>query len=297
MAKSGLRRGRTAFLVACLAPALILYLGLVAGPFFQVFQLATFRFSGVSTKRTFVGFQNFQDLWSEEPFWWAIRNSLTLMLVVGPIILALALALAHGMAGPSRQAKMLRAVILFPNVLSVVAVALLWRSVYNPSTGLLRGMGLTGPQSGWLGDLNTAFPAFAFAFIWVSVGFYAMLFSAALQSIPVEVNEASDLEGCTGWKRFVLITYPLLWSVRRVAFVHVTIATMSVFALVHVMTDGAPSERTQTILNYLFRLMTMEGRYGHASAVAVINIGILLAASVMLWLAMRRDPTESRRKA
>lgn len=297
MARAVRRKGRVAFLVACLAPALILYLGLVAGPFVQVFQLSLYRFSGVSTKRTFVGLENFQDLWIEEPFWWALRNSLTLMLVVGPLILGVALLLAHGMVGRDRASRTLRAIILFPNVVSVVAVALLWRSVYNPSTGLLRGMGLPGPESGWLGDLNTAFPAFAFAFLWVSVGFYAMLFSAALQGIPAEVHEAADLEGCRGWSKFVSITWPLLWSVRRVALVHVSIASMSVFALVHVMTDGAPSERTQTILNYLFRLMTMEGKYGHASAVAVVNIGILAAASLLLWVLMRRDPTVGRRAA
>lgn len=285
-------RQRAWFVGLSLAPGLGLYLGLVAWPFFQTFSLSLYRFSGVSTKREFVGFGNFQRLWGEEAFWWAMRNSLTMMLVVGPLILAVSFVLAHAAQGSGGMARFLRSVYMFPSVVSVVAVALIWRNVYNPSTGLLAGLGLRGPENGWLGDVGTAFWAFSAAHVWASLGFYTMLFSAALGSVPREVREAADLEGVGVWSRFCSMTWPLTWAVRRVALVHVSIGTMSVFALANVMTDGTPSERTQTALNYLYRLMGREGEFGMAAAVGVVNIGVMILASLLVWLAFRRDPTE-----
>lgn len=278
-----------------LAPALILYVGLLVVPLVQTFQLSAFRFSGVSTKRTFVGFENYQRLWLDEAFWWSLRNSLTLLFTVGPIVLVLSLFLAHATTATGRTAKAVRSVILFPNILSVVVVAMVWRGVYNPSTGLLKGLGIVGPQNGWLGDLNTAFPAFCVAYLWASVGFYTMLFSAGIQNIDREVVEAAELDGATPWRKFAELTWPLLWSVRRVATTHLAISLLSVFAFVNVMTDGAPSERTQVLLNFLYRQMTTEGDYGGATAVGVVNFCLMLTVALAVALAFRKNPVASRR--
>jgi len=285
---------RNGFLLACLLPGLVLYCTLVLVPFARTIELSGFRFSGVSTNRKFVGLDNFGKLWESEPFWWAIRNSVTMLLIVGPIILVISMLLAHAAQGTSRLARLMRTVYLFPNLISLVAAALIWRNIYNPSVGLLRGIGLPGPQNGWLGDLETAFPAFSVAFAWVTLGFYTMLFSAGLAGIPAEVHEASELEGAHGFSKYVLITRPLLWSVRRVASVHITIAALGVFALVNVMTDGEPSGRTQSILNYLYRMMTIEGEFGKAAALGVVMMVITSITSLILWMLFRRDPAGRR---
>ncbi|MFM9873918.1 MAG: carbohydrate ABC transporter permease [Fimbriimonadaceae bacterium] len=286
---------RTGFVLACLVPGLLLYAGLVIVPFVRTVQLSTFRFSGVSTKMVPNGIENFQKLWDSEQFWWALRNNFAILLVVAPILLALSMVLAHAAVGESRMSRGMRTVYLFPNLISLVAAALIWRAVYHPTVGLLRATGLKGPQDGWLGDLNTAFPSFAVAFIWVSMGFYTMLFCAGLAGIPAEVHEACELEGAKGWRKYFWITRPLMWPVRRVAAVHVTIASLGVFALVNVMTDGAPSNRTETMLNTLYRMMTIEGSFGKAAAMGVVMMCVTAVSSTVLWVLFKNNPLESRR--
>jgi len=285
---------RNGFLLACLLPGLLLYLSLVIVPFARTIELSAYRFSGVSTKRTFVGFENFAQLGEAEPFWWAVRNSLYMLLIVGPLILGLSMLLAHAAVGTTKMARLMRTVYLFPNLISLVAAALIWRNIYNPSVGLLRGLGLPGPENGWLGDLTTAFPAFSVAFAWVTLGFYTMLFSAGLAGIPAEVHEAAALEGAAGMQKYKLITRPLLWSVRRVACVHITIASLGVFALVNVMTDGQPSGRTESLLNYLYRMMSIQGEFGKAAALGVVIMIVTSIASLVLWVLFRNDPTARR---
>lgn len=286
---------RTGFILACLVPGLLLYLALVIIPFVQTVQLSGYRFSGVSIKRVFVGFENFSKLADSEQFWWAIRNCLTILLVVAPILLGLSMILAHAAVGTTRLSKMMRTIYLFPNLISVVAAAAIWRAVYNPSVGMLRGIGLKGPPNGWLGDVDTAFGAFSIAFIWISLGFYTMLFCSGLAGIPGEVHEACELEGAKGWRKYLWVTRPLMWPVRRVAAVHVTIASLGVFALVNVLTEGAPSNRTETILNALYRMMTREGSYGKAAAMGVVMMGLTAVCSIVLWGMFKRNPVEGRR--
>jgi N-acetylglucosamine transport system permease protein len=286
---------KTGFVLTCLVPGLTLYLWLVVVPFIKTLELSAYRFSGVSTKRTWVGFENFADLGNREEFWWAVRNSFTILLVVAPILLLMAMGLAHLAQGDSKGAKLMRTIYLFPNLISLVAAALIWRAAYNPSVGLLRGIGLTGPENGWLGDVGTAFGAFAVAFVWVSLGFYTMLYCAGLAGIPGEVHEACELEGAKGWRKYWLVTRPLMWPVRRVASVHVTIASLGVFALVNVMTEGAPSNRTETMLHSLYRMMTTGGEFGKAAAMGVVMMVITALASIALWGVFHRNPVEGQR--
>ncbi|MBL8068429.1 MAG: sugar ABC transporter permease [Armatimonadetes bacterium] len=286
---------RSGFLAACLIPGLILYCGLVLVPFARTIQLSFYHFSGVGSNREWVGLENFQDLWSSEQFWWALRNGLTILIVVAPVLLGFSMVMAHAAQGTGRLAKLVRAVYLFPNLISLVAAGLIWRAVYNPSVGLLKGIGISGPANGWLGDVETAFWAFAIAFIWVGAGFYTTLFVAGLAGIPAEVHEACELEGASGWRKYMAITRPLLWPVRRVAAVHTTIAALGVFALVNIMTEGAPSYRTETLLNALYRSMTTEADMGRASAIGVVMMLLTAATSVALWMLYRRNPTEANR--
>lgn len=292
MARQDIRR--TGFLLACLGPGLGLYLWLVVTPFIRTVQLSGFQFSGVSTRREWVGFDNFVDLVEKEEFWWALRNNATLLLVVAPVLLLMSMGLAHLAQGDSKGAKLMRTIYLFPNLVSLVAAALIWRAVYNPSVGLLRGIGLEGPSNGWLGDFGTAFWAFSVAFVWVSLGFYTMLYSAGLSGIPGEVHEACELEGAKGWRKYWMVTRPLMWPVRRVAAVHLTIATLGVFALVNVMTEGAPANRTETMLHSLYRMMTTGGEFGKAAAMGVVMMIVTTFASLVLWMLFRRNPVEAR---
>lgn len=273
------------FAAAFLAPALVLFGVFVVWPLTQVFVLSQYRFRGISSTRTYVGAQYFQNLWTDPVFWKALTNGLILVVVGSTVILALGLVLAHATTAKGGQSKLLRSVYLFPQVVSVVAVAVLWRFVVHPTMGLV-----PGPENGWLGDTSTAWWVVVFVFVWMNLGFYTMLFGTGISSVPQEVTEAAKLEGVEGWKRFQYVTWPLLWPVRRVAAVYVIVNSMNCFALVNVMVEGGgPSRSAEVMLNYLYELM-QESQFGKAAAVGVVNFGVAVGLALLLMLMFRKNP-------
>jgi len=294
----GSKRGRAAFIISFLAPSVALYGLFVVWPFLQTFYLSVFRFRGVSSKRTFVGAQYFEALTKDDVFIQCLKNVGFLLVVGGGLTLILSLALAHALQSKGPMAKFLRGVYLFPQVISVVAVAVLWRFIYQPQGGLLNGilkpLGISAPENGWLGSTGSALPSVTVAWIWLSLGFYTMLFSAGIKGIPEEVKEAAALEGLHGWRKFWAITWPLLWSIKRVAVVYIVINVMNVFGLVYVMTQGQPARKTETLLTYLYEQSILNSKFGYAAALATVNFVIILAISLLIMLAFRRDPQGAR---
>jgi N-acetylglucosamine transport system permease protein len=202
------------------------------------------------------------------------------------------------MASTGRLSKVLRSVFLFPQIISVVVVAVIWQFIYNPSHGLLNatiGVFQGGsPKTGWISQSNTALLAVTVAFIWWALGFYVMLFTAGLQSIPSEVTEAAELDGATGWNRFCKVTWPMLWSIKRISAIYLLSNVLNVFALVFVMTQGGPDNATQTMLTFLYQTGFEQSHYGRASALAACNFVLALGLSGVLFFITRRNPEAAR---
>lgn len=292
-------KSRGLFVFGFLAPALMLYALFVLFPLVQAFQLSLYRWRGVSQARRFVGFENFAKLLRDDVFLKALSHNLWLLIVGGVMLFVLGLSLAAAMQRNSRLVRATRALVLFPQVISLVVVAILWMFMYNPSYGLvnsgLKMAGLGSMVHAWLGESSTALPAVTVAFIWYALGFYVMLFAAGMKGIPAEVLEAADLDGSRGMHKFRTITWPLLWSVKRVAAVYVVVNVMNVFALVFLMTNGGPDRHTEVMLTYLYEQAFTNNQFGYATSLAVANflVAMTLSGLIMLWL--RRDPQESRR--
>jgi N-acetylglucosamine transport system permease protein len=260
--------------------------------------MSLYRWRGLSSNRTFVGFDNYQKLAADHLFWQCVKNNLWLLVVGGTALIALGLLLAHGMQTRGALTRFLRSIYLFPQVVSLVVVAILWMFLYNPTHGLVpdlvRRIGIQPPAEGFLGSSILALPAVCAAFVWYALGFYVMLFSAGVQQIPIEVSEAAELDGATGPRRFFGITWPLLWAVRRVACVYVVINVMNVFALVYLMTRGGPDRHTDTMLTYLYEQAFVDRQFGYAASLAVVNLVIALLLSAFVMLLLRRNPTAAK---
>lgn len=293
------RRQRTAFIALFLAPSLALYLIFVVWPVAQAFLFSLYRWRGVSENRTFAGLENFHRLATDPIFFRALWHNVELLAFGGSAILLIAMGLAHALRGGGRMARSLRAVYLIPQVISLAAVAILWMFVFNPSFGLLTGamkaVGLGRYVLTWLGDPRSALACVAVVFVWQALGFYIMLFGAGLQTIPAEVYEAATLDGATGLVRFGRVTFPLLWSLLRVAIVYLVITTVNVFALVFLMTNGGPDRHTEVMLTYLYEQAFTNSDFGYATALAVANFIIVMGLSGFVLAVLRRDPTEGRR--
>jgi N-acetylglucosamine transport system permease protein len=264
-------RGRSAFIAVFLFPATFLYVLFVVWPVAQAFVFSLFRWRGVSQARTFVGLENFGKLVADSVFWQSLWHNMALLVGAGLVILALSLALAHAMQVRSRSAHALRAVYLFPQVTSLVAIAILWSFIFSPSFGiinnLLRSAGLERWALPWLGNQYTALACVGVAFVWHALGFYIMLFSAGLRTIPDEV---------------------------RVALIYLVINCLNVFALVFLMTQGGPDRHSEVMLTYLYEQAFEHSEFGFATALAVANFLIVMVLSALVMAAFRKDPTEAR---
>ena len=287
-------RSRPWFIAAFLAPALLIYGGLVLYPLGQAFAFSAYRWRGVSAVKTYVGAQNFIDLTHDDAFRKAIQNNLWLLVVGGLLTVAISIGLAHAMGSQGRTGRALRATILIPQVIPVVVVAILWMFLFNPQFGLLtsglKAVGLGGWVKTWLGDPNTALPAVTVAFVWYAMGFYSLLFSAGLKALPQEVFEAAELDGASPWRKFSSVSWPMLWSTKRTVYVHLTITVMNVFALVLIMTQGGPDRATETMLTYLYENAFKNFQFGYATAIAVVNFVVVMSLGGLILFITRRDP-------
>jgi N-acetylglucosamine transport system permease protein len=290
-------RDRYLTIVFFLAPAVALYAVFFIFPMAEAFYVSLFRWRGLSLSREFVGLENFRALLFEDPiFWMAVKHNLAFLVASVVIVIPLALFFATTLARKVRGATTYRAVYLFPNMISVVAVAVLWSFVYHPTFGilntLLKSIGLGDLAVGWLGEPRTALPAIIGTSIWYSLGFYIVLFLAGVQSIPTTFYEAALIDGASHWQSFRHITIPLLWEILKLAVVYVIIHTLNIFGLVWVMTEGGPSNHTDTMLTYLYRLAFEQSNFGYATALGVVAFLLIFAFSLALIRLMRREVVE-----
>ena len=291
-------RKRTVFIVAYLAPAALFYLALVILPLIQAFQYSLYAWSGSSSRATFIGLQNFEKLFHDSQFWNALRHNVWIIFVGGFFIIAVSLGVAHLLSGKGTINRLLRGVVLFPQMMSLTIVAILWLFIYNYQSGLLNGtlvlLHLKGWRHTWLANPHYALAALTIAFAWYAVGFYAMLFSAGLSSIPTEVSEAAALDGATGWTKFVKITWDNLWAMKRIVAVHLTITVLNIFSLIY-LTENVGDPNTNVLLTYMYEKAFTDSELGYATAVAVANFIAAMLLSVIILKLIGRDPTEPRK--
>ncbi|BBH67669.1 sugar ABC transporter permease [Actinoplanes sp. OR16] len=287
-----MRHGRWRFLAGALVPALVLHVVFVVSPYAQAFYLSLTDWTGVAGEAHYVGADNFSRLGSDTLFLDAVRNNAVMLLVVPAATIALALLLASLVAGPSKRwgGSAYQIVYFFPQMLSLVIIAVLWGFVYNPNTGLLnaglRAIGLGAAARSWLAEPSLALAAVMAVIVWSSVGFYVVLFRAAIDGIPQELFEAARIDGAGGWSVFRGITLPLLKENVQVAFVYLGIIALDGFVLVQVMTvgPGGPDGATEVVGLTLYRTAFTYGKFGYATA---MGVALFFAALTFSILALR----------
>ncbi|GIV14621.1 MAG: sugar ABC transporter permease [Armatimonadota bacterium] len=291
-------RERGIFVTGFLLPATVLYVLFVVLPVVQAFVFSLYRWRGISANRTFVGLENFRQLFADPIVWLAIRHNLLLFVGTSVVILSLAIALAHAIGHDTSTARFLRSVYLFPQVISLVVVAILWMFILNPSFGILnatlKAVGLEKWAIAWLGERSTALASIGVAHVWHALGFYIMLFAAALRTIPPDVMEAATLDGAMGLTRLRYVTLPMLWAVLRIALVYMAIGTMNIFSLVFLMTQGGPDRATEVMLTYLYEQAFKHSDFGYATALAVLNFVLVMTLSGAILALLRHNPQEGR---
>ena len=300
-----MRQGRLPLILTFLLPPLALYGIFVLSPYLQAFQISTTDWMGYSAQADPVGMANFRTLLNDGYVWNALKNNAILLAVVPVVTIALGLFFAsmltmggrRGRAGVTgvRGTSVYRLVYFFPQVLSVVIIALLWKEIYSPTSGLLNGalraVGLATPA--WLGDPRFAFWCVLAVMVWSNVGFYVVLFGAAMQAIPRDIYEAVLLDGASRTTMLRKITIPLLWDTIQVAWIYLAIAALDGFILVQLMTNGGPNFSSDVIgLRMYDTSFGSENKFGYASAIGVAMFFLTLSVAVLALRTARRDRIE-----
>lgn len=282
-----MNRGKTQFIISFLALPVGLYALFVLFPYLSAFYFAFTRWSGMSAIIKFNGVNNFIKLFADEKFWNALGHNAVALLVLPPIIITIALFFAFLFTQGLKFSRFFRITYFFPQVLSVVIVAVLWGFIYHPTIGILNSVmdvfNIEAMKSfPWLGDRRTVFGAVLAVVVWSSVGFYMVLLIAGMQTIPTDYYEAATVDGANRWSMFWNITVPLLWDTIRTAIVFIAIGAMDLFSIVTVMTNGTggPSRAADVVPVYLYSKAFSEGQFGYATAMGLVLLVLVLILSI-----------------
>ncbi len=251
----------------------------------------------ILTPLRFVGFSNFVKLLgfhststglvANDPyFWYYLWNTIFYMLFI-PVGMALSLIMALLLNQKIKGITIYRTIYFLPTVCSGVALAILWRWLYNPDFGLintfLARVGIQGP--GWLSSIGWAKPAIAFMGLWAGLGgFNTILYLAALQGVPRHLYEAADVDGANFWQKFLYITLPCITPTTFFIFVMSVIGGFQGgFMSAYMMTGGGPAGATTTIDYYIYINAYQWFKMGYASSIAWVLFVLVFIATLLNW--------------
>ncbi|MDR2453205.1 MAG: sugar ABC transporter permease, partial [Bifidobacteriaceae bacterium] len=305
---------RASFMAVFLALPLSIFAVFVVVPYAQSFYYALTDWRGFSDEMGFVGLQNFGAVFADPVFLASLRNSVTLGAVLPTCILAAAFAIAfvvtsggpavgrvRGLAGSG----LYRVVSFFPYAVPAVVIGLIWVQVFDPSRGLLNGLlvglGLDRFESfAWLGDTRTAMPAAMFTIAWGLVGFYTVLFVAAIKSVPAETYEAARIDGAGRWRTAVQVALPQVLGNVRTAYIYLGLMVIDAFGYMMVLNpNGGPNHATLTMTQELYATAFRAGRFGLATAMGLVLAAVTLAYALIVFAVFRlvAGPGERRRSS
>ncbi|MER7475390.1 sugar ABC transporter permease [Micromonospora sp. NPDC000018] len=301
-----MRHGKYPFVIGFLFVPVTLYVVFVIAPYAQAFQISMTNWRGLSAPQ-WVGFDNFRRLFDDDNFWKAVQHHGVLLLALPLITIAIALFFSFllNVGGRSsdgqRQgvwgSKFYRVVFFFPQVLAVAIIAVLFQTVYRPNeSGLINGvlMKLGLDPVLFLVRPNLALWSILAVLVWQAVGFYVVLFSAGMASIPGEIYEAAEIDGASRVTLFFRVTLPLLWDTLQVAWVYLGIAAFDAFAIVSVLSvdGGGPDGATTVLAMEIYRNAFVYSKYGYASAMGVALFFLTITFAALTLRLTKRESVE-----
>jgi multiple sugar transport system permease protein len=277
---AGIRARRSLTAYTMIAPAMLATTAFLLVPMALSAYWSLTRYNGLTPPR-WVGLHNYVALFHDPRFVQALHNTVTFVLLGMTIGPALGLCAALLLNERVRGRAFYRTAVFLPVTTSLVVVATVWKMLLNDQgivNAALSFFGLNGHA--WLADPSTALHAVILVSVWQGLGFEAVVFLAALQSIPQPLYDAARVDGAGGWRRFVHVTLPGLRPTLLFVFVIGIIGSFQVFDQVFVMTQGGPVGSTDTIVYYLIdRFQALE--LGRASAAAYVLLLILATLSAI----------------
>ena len=280
-------RKRDERVAAFVAPAVILLIAFLVVPMIYTVYFSGFKYQIMRPDAMkFIGFENYQKLFSDKNFWLALKNTVYFTVIVVPCQCVLALALALLVSKKFRGVAVFRTMYFAPQLTSMVVISVLWSVLYNanPNTGLINSILVSLGMSPikFLSDASTAMNSIIFMSAWQGAGYQMMIFLAGLQGIPRDQYEAASVDGATKFKQFLYITIPGLKGTIKYVIMITMIQAMKLFTQPYIMTQGGPKNSTKTLVYYIYTQGIQKGNFGYACSIAAVFFVIVVCMSMAM---------------
>ncbi|MDR1695676.1 MAG: sugar ABC transporter permease [Endomicrobium sp.] len=265
-------------------PALVLFLVFSLYPILRTFELSVFEWNGIDKHMTFVWFEQYKHILFNNPaFWKSMANAGIITLLALTLQNGLALILALLVTKNIKGENIYRTIFFLPPVLSGIVVGLIWKFVFDGNFGILNhflvNIGFASfTDFAWLSEIKTALLSVGVVHMWKGFGYGFIILLAGLQTIPVELYEAAEVDGADAWQQFKNITFPLLIPIFTIVTILTILGSMQIFDLIYSMTRGGPAGHTHVPITKIYEYMS-NGEFGYSTAMAVIFGMVLLVIS------------------
>ena len=264
-----------------IAPVLIVLLVMFGYPLIKsiVMSLQDYKLSRLD-KVSWNNFKNYKKMFSDKNFWLLFKNSVIYVVtsVLCQFLLGLGLALA--LKGRFRGRGIYQSIVFLPWAFSAFVIGLLFRWSFNGEYGvindILKKLGLVQKGISWLGTPGLSLAVVIMAMIWIGIPFFGINILAALQSVPEEIYEAADMDGCGIFRKFFSLTLPYIKPTIIVTILLRTIWIFNSFDLVVIITEGGPANYSQTLPSYMYTQAFASYDFGLAGAFGVLLMAILV---------------------
>lgn len=279
-------------IILFLAPALLLFVGILVAPIFMSGFYSFFKWNGMGPK-TFLGFDNYKELFTSTNigFMKAFRNTLILaglsVFLQLPLALFIALILGSGRKGE----RGFLSIYFLPVLISTVVIGQLWLKIYNPDYGILNvaltKLGFENLTRIWLGDTKTALWAAFVPTLWQYVGYHMLLLYAGIKSVPPEYREAAMIDGASEGQVNRYIVLPYIKPIMKISTIFAVTGSFKSFDLIYVLTNGGPLHSTEVPSTLMISMLFGRNRYGMGSTIATILILLCFASALLIGLVFR----------
>ncbi len=275
------------------SPLMLFYIAFIIYPLIMCFFYSFTGYRGLG-KAVWNGFANYKRIVRDKYFWISVRNSLICAISLFIMVMPLSFLFAYWLKKQTKRNTIYKIIIFSSYVIPGVLCGLLWSFILKPNNGLinsfLQAIGLGSLKQNWIGDTGILSPiSFSMVCAWSSMGFYMSLWQAGLKGIPVDVLEASALDGCTGVKQIFRIMLPMLKDNTVSIIIFILTAALKIYEVVFILTGGGPAHASETIVSYLYSI-TFDGMmYGYGMTIAVMEFSFAMLVTLLSLYLSRRN--------
>ncbi|MSS83181.1 sugar ABC transporter permease [Actinomycetaceae bacterium WB03_NA08] len=236
---------------------------------------------GMKVDSPFVGLDNFREVIADPSVRQAFANLGTFIVINIPLTVVLSLVIATGLNAVVHWKGFFRVTYYLPYVTASVATLAVWIFMFN-DTGVINSMlGSLAPDPSWLANKNLIMPLIAVYVTWKQLGFYVLLYLAALQNVPAEQKEAAQVDGASSWQVFRAVTLPAVRPVTSLVVLLSIITSGQIFTEPYLLTGGGPNGASMTPALLMYQKGIQQSHPDTAAAIGMILVTVVLILSVI----------------